>query len=524
MRLSLATRETPSTGTSPVFAGDEDHSSANNSSSNTFNYDYYIKEELSGNLLETAFFESPINDTMLCSMLSYPKIAGTEKIQEPDHELQQHRNPFGCCQELKAELAEQQELYLLPNKLTKNIFNSGSPVFIYTKIPQTSSVQSFVDVSNSLFATDSALPTSSFRVDSTVDISFEHSIQDSYCYRSNSAEIAPPSTALSSGTHDLVSTVEASTTLLEAAVNSKRRMLELRQQNRIEDLSFSTSIFLDHSRLPLVRGRSFGGNSSRPPKTPLIPGTRYVTARLRLENSTSEDMCLPQWNKAELKDSRRIIRIERRYQSDEIVASFSIVGSAIEYPKTKPAFDPDVKVLEVSCLKCPTNENEPNEERFVSECTSDEARTQHALTEPLTSGFNREPNGHNPKTAGNSIGCRYYITSVEVIKIIELLIGSYSTSDPVQRRKERGRIRSNLVQFWSKHLVFSSKNSMKRRSVPTGNDAYLTELEHRINTYDVRKPRLFDKSVKILEWSKLGPALRRAIQSYYMVRLDESSN
>ncbi|AOA62967.1 GQ67_00034T0 [Komagataella phaffii] len=103
--------------------------------------------------------------------------------------------------------------------------------------------------------------------------------------------------------------------------------------------------------------------------------------------------------------------------------------------------------------------------------------------------------------AGNSIGCRYYITSVEVIKIIELLIGSYSTSDPLQRRKERGRMRSNLLQFWSKHLVSFSKNTMKRRPVPTCNDDYLAELEHRINTYDVRKPRLFDKSVKILEWS-----------------------
>ncbi|AOA65351.1 Hypothetical protein PP7435_CHR4-1012 [Komagataella phaffii CBS 7435] len=523
MRLYLATVGTPFIGAPPVIASNEDHSTAHNNNSNDFNYECYNKEKLSGDLLEADLFDPPIDDTMHCSMFSSSTTADTEQLQKPKHESQ-HKNPFDCCQELKLKMADQQELHLLPEKITKNIFNSESPVFICTKIPQTSPVQSFVDVNASLLATNSALTTNSFSVDTTVDILFEQTVQDPYSYRLNSKETAPPSTASFFGTLDLGPTVEASTTLLEAAVNSKRRIVELRQQNRIEDLNFSTSMFLDHSRIPLVRGRSFGGNSSRPPKTPLIPGTRYVTARLRLENSTSEDICLPHWNKAELKDSRRIIRIERRYQSNEIVATFSIVGSAIEHPKTKPAFDPDVKVLEVSCLKCPTNENEPNEERFVSECTSDEARAQHALTEPLMSGFNREPNGRNPKTAGNSIGCRYYITSVEVIKIIELLIGSYSTSDPVQRRKERGRIRSNLVQFWSKHLVFSSKNSMKRRSVPTGNDAYLTELEHRINTYDVRKPRLFDKSVKILEWSKLGPALRRAIQSYYMVRLDESSN
>ncbi|KAI0461098.1 hypothetical protein LJB42_001429 [Komagataella kurtzmanii] len=490
-------------------------------SSNGFSYNCFNKDKLSGDLLESDFVNSSFDVTTLHSMLSPPVTADLEQFQEPQHK---HKNQSICHQELKIETEDQQEPYLLPDMLTKNIFNSQSSTFVYSSIPQISSVQSFIDI-NTFSAVDGAAPEgNSLSVDSTLGLSSDQSFEKLYSYDQN-FEKEPQSPACPLVECDLVSIMKASTNSLEAAVNTKRRMFQLRHQNEIESLNVSsdivvaTSNFLNHSWIPLVRGRSFGGNSSRPPKTPLIPGTRYVTAHLRLENNTSEDMCLPQWNERELNDSRRIIRIERRYQSNEIVASFSIVGSAIDHPETKPSSEPDVKVLEVSCLRCFINDNESEEERFVSECTSDEARAQRALSEPLTSSFNRETNGRNPQMAGNSIGCRYYITSVEVIKIIELLIGSYSTSDPLQRRKERGRMRSNLVQFWSKHLVSSSKNTMKRRSVPTCNDDYLAELEHRINTYDVRKPRIFDKSVKILEWSKLGPALQRALQSYYAVVL-----
>ena len=33
--------------------------------------------------------------------------------------------------------------------------------------------------------------------------------------------------------------------------------------------------------------------------------------------------------------------------------------------------------------------------------------------------------------------------------------------------------------------------------------------------YEIRKPRGFDKEVRILRWDKLVPALQRALQSYY---------
>ena len=49
---------------------------------------------------------------------------------------------------------------------------------------------------------------------------------------------------------------------------------------------------------------------------------------------------------------------------------------------------------------------------------------------------------------------QYYITSVEVVEIVELLIGN-QFRDAAERRKERGRVRSNLVPFWSKKPISS---------------------------------------------------------------------
>ncbi|ANZ77752.1 BA75_05251T0 [Komagataella pastoris] len=457
-----------------------------------FRNNFYNKEQLSGDLLEANLFASPIGDLILHSMPCAPIITDPEQPQEPQLK---YKNQCSCHQELDMKTEDQQKLFLLPDMLSKNIFNSQPSMF----------------------------------VNSTVDISFDQSVQNLSSYGLNSVE-ETPSPECASVSLDLISNVEASTKSLEAAVNCKRQMFQLRKESRVKglnhsgDIDVATSNFLNHSWLPLVRGRHFGASNCRPPKKPLFPGTRYVTARLRLEYSSCEDMCLPEWNEYELKDSRRIIRIERRYDSNEVVASFSIVGSAVENPETGPASNPNVRVLEVSCLKCLINDDESEEEQYVNECKSDKAQAQCDLTEQLNSCSNGELNSPNPKMARNSIGCKYYITSVEVIKIIELLIGSYSTSDRQQRRKERGRMRSNLAQFWSKHLVSSSRKTTKRCSVSTCNNDYLAGLEHRINTYDVRKPRVFDKSVKIMEWSKLGPALQRAIQSYYMVRLDESSN
>ncbi|AOA61145.1 Hypothetical protein PP7435_CHR1-1585 [Komagataella phaffii CBS 7435] len=499
----LFTLSTLFADTSKMSAENGDYFRTN--SSNEFSNNCFNKEKLSEDLLEASFVDSPIEDTIPHFMLSSSINADSEQPQEPQH---RHKNQSSCHRELKIETNDQQEPYLLPDMLTKNIFNSQSSMFVYSSIPQTSSVQSFIDT-NIFSAVDggAAPEENSLSVDSTLGPSSDQSFEKLYSYDQN-FEKEPQSPACPLVKCDLVGIMKASTNSLEVAVNTKRQMFQLRHQNEIEslyvssDIVIATSNFLDHSWIPLIRGRNFGGSNCKPPKKPLFPGARYVTARLRLEYSSCEDMCLPEWNEYELKDSRRIIRLERRFDSNEIVASFSIVGSAVENPETRPAFNPNVKVLEVSCLRCLTNNNESDEENCV----------------------NKDLDGRVHNMVKDSIGCKYYITSVEVIKIIELLVGSSSISDPQQMRKERGRVRSNLAQFWSKHLVSSSRKTRKQRFLPTCNDDYFAELVHRINTYDVRKPRLFDKSVKILEWPNLGPALQRAIQSYYMVRLEESSN
>ncbi|ANZ77853.1 BA75_05254T0 [Komagataella pastoris] len=505
-----------------MLAENEDYCRTNSSKGSSYNC--YNKELLSEDLLEANPFASPIDDLVFHPMPSPPINVDSEQPQESQLK---HNNQCSCLQELKTKPVDQQELYLLPNMLTKNIFNSQPSMLVYSYIPQISSVQSFIGKNTSFLANDTALEGKSLFVDSTIGISFDQSVQDLYSYGLNCAD-ATPSPECPSGNLNLLGSMEACTNSLEAAVNSKRRMFQLRKQNIIEGVNYSDDIadskltFLNHSWVPLVRGRNFGGSSCRPPKKPLLPGTRYVTARLRLEYSNCEDMCLPEWNEHELEDSRRIIRIERRYDSSEIVASFSIVGSAVENPETRPVSNPNVRVLEVSCLRCLTNDKESEGEQYVDENAADEEH--HCVTEPQKPSFGKDLDGRTHKISRISAGCKYFITSVEVIKIIELLVGSFSISDPQQRRKERGRVRSNLAQFWSKYLVSSSKKNMRRRSLPACNDEYLAELAHRINTYEIRKPRIFDKSIKILEWPRLGPALQRAFQSYYMVQLDESYN
>lgn len=101
-----------------------------------------------------------------------------------------------------------------------------------------------------------------------------------------------------------------------------------------------------------------------------------------------------------------------------------------------------------------------------------------------------------------------------------MLIGTES-QDAAERRRERGRIRSNLVSFWSKRPIRSkisdTKNSPSSKGGSPLNDEFdfRHELATRIMAYEVRKPRGFDKEVRILKWEKLVPSLRRALQSYY---------
>lgn len=208
--------------------------------------------------------------------------------------------------------------------------------------------------------------------------------------------------------------------------------------------------------IPIERGVSSGGSATRPP--PLEPNSDYEYRKVGLQvvNAAVSEICLPHWNHYESSDKRRIVRITRVQDGCHVKAVFSILGSAKEHPIP----DAQDNFVEVSCLECETDQE-------------------------------------------------FYITSVEVVKIVELLIGCEGTNSE-SRRRERGRIRSNLVPFWSRKPISSKKmgevNSPDSRA----------QLAQRIMAYQIRKPRGFDKEVRIMKWSKLAPALARAMKSYYV--------
>ena len=271
-----------------------------------------------------------------------------------------------------------------------------------------------------------------------------------------------------------------------------------------------------YQRYRVIRGISSGGSATKPPRIMTTANHHYVPVNLELLDANLQECCLPTWNEEEKADKRRIIRIERYQVGSKIIAKFSIVGSAKENP-TPLDSQPGVDVVEVSCLECFTKQ---------SEDTDNEEESGNST--PMNNYSYGSTNTNGVEETKRS----FYITSVEVIKIVELLIGT-EVQDPAEHRRERGRIRSNLVPFWSKRPISSrmSNNEMRSNSSSPKSESnnsfnqisnispdysdFRIELATRIMAYDVRKPRGFDKEVRILKWEKLIPALRRALQSYY---------
>ncbi|CUM51313.1 unnamed protein product [Debaryomyces fabryi] len=279
------------------------------------------------------------------------------------------------------------------------------------------------------------------------------------------------------------------------------RQSPLQTQQKQPKLKVKTEKTDTKKRYRIIRGVSAGGCSTRPPKYLVDSNALYLPIELHVNGASFEEICFPVWSASEKEDRRRIIRIERVQNGHKLLANFSIVGAANENPITLPP-PPDTDVIEVSCLECTTISNE----------TDDQSASDEDLAVPIQGMHDGKYN-------------QYYITSVEVIEIVELLIGTQSM-DAADRRKERGRIRSNLVPFWSRKPISSRMpdNSSAHSSKSPGyagmdtrltNQDYRFELAKRIMAYEIRKPRGFDKEVRILRWDKLIPALKRALQTYY---------
>lgn len=159
------------------------------------------------------------------------------------------------------------------------------------------------------------------------------------------------------------------------------------------------------------------------------------------------------WSEFEALDGRRIIRIERQQDGCGITAHFRPIGNNSPLPPPPSG----VEAVEVSCL------------RFVD---------------------------HNMQPS-------YYITSVEVLKIVDLLT-NYKETDRTKRRFERARIRSNLLLFWAKHFL-------EDPGVGPEEEELRRAFIQRIMYYRSRKPVDVLKDVRLMSWEYLVPALQRAI-------------
>lgn len=223
-----------------------------------------------------------------------------------------------------------------------------------------------------------------------------------------------------------------------------------------------SSPYVPRRQYKIVRGIA-GGQATRPPQPAPGAAVLYVPVELELLGASVEEVSAFPWSHMERSDGRRIIRVERRQLGPTISASFLVVGAADDHPEPEPAA-PGVDVVEVSCL-------------------------DHVLDDE------------------DECGSTYYITSVEVVSIVELLIGT-TYADLRLRRKEKGRIRLNLMPYWLKRPV----------SLKWGDGVCYDsrgEFARRIMRYEIRKPRGFDKEVRILPWERLIAALQRALQCYF---------
>lgn len=153
------------------------------------------------------------------------------------------------------------------------------------------------------------------------------------------------------------------------------------------------------------------------------------------------------WTEFEQTEGRRMFRVTRQRNGVSINAHFDVIDqNCFTFPS-----DGESKYLVVSCLYNPCK-------------NSDE---------------------------------HFYITSVEVLKLVNLLIGYKETSTKA-RKEDKGRIRSNLCSYLEK---------------PCSGSEWQSFLD-RINDYSHHKPIDFPKEVRLMKWSSLNEALQKAVLFY----------
>ncbi|WPK25251.1 hypothetical protein PUMCH_002558 [Australozyma saopauloensis] len=214
----------------------------------------------------------------------------------------------------------------------------------------------------------------------------------------------------------------------------------------------------------IVRG-GLGGPSQMPNSLNKI--VQYEPLQLNILYSSHQRVKKFPWSDVEIEQGRRIIRMYRQQKGTTIEVYFHVVNADV---KLDPPFDnmEDVDEVEVSVIRS-----------IETQKSKTNTRTEH------------------------------FMTSVDFIEIIECLIGKRS-QDNSERRRERGRIRLNLMRFWLKTPLPSKK------SIAIGeHDSAVVELALKIRKYSVSKPPGFNKEVRIMPWDKLAPAMLRALEYYF---------
>lgn len=187
---------------------------------------------------------------------------------------------------------------------------------------------------------------------------------------------------------------------------------------------------------------------------------KFQSIDLSIVGGTFQEIMNQPWSAYELKEGKRIIRIERFQNQCTLLAKFQIISRPVIL--TQREMPESSNFLEVACIRFDHTDGESSD---------------------------------------------YFITSVEVIKIVEYLVGN-KASNSIHMRKERGRVRSNLAPLWFKTWSHLSP---------------LLHFENQIERSKSQYPLTTLRSMRVLLWSHLGYALRKAML-FYCVCLPTESN
>lgn len=201
---------------------------------------------------------------------------------------------------------------------------------------------------------------------------------------------------------------------------------------------------------------------------PMLKSVEYCAPELDVDSASIAEIDRAPWSEREKAEGRRIVQMRRWQRGTTVYVDFSIKKP--DQKDLEPESE-DVDIVDVSVIRSETNKK------------------------------NQRP--------------RYFITSVDFMEIVECVIGN-RTLDNSDRRRERGRIRLNLMRFWLKTPLPSKK------SIATGeHDAEVVELALKIRKYTANKSNKlpgFNKEVRIMSWENLVPAMHRAL-AYYVAEV-----